>query len=270
MALAAALAMVPLSANAGVTSTDDAGVDVQYHGPRQQVTIPCPATLQCSVTFAPGEILGAWFNADPARWTMHETYSSNRVRGAARPELVVQAQVPGLRTNMLIFSRNTQHAYKLIFESVRGDMPTYVSYRYEDERRAAPKPQPSQPPKPRPAPPPTLLDVMDRACHAMSWGYVADSDRDRKGHVDPVLASIRPAQICGDTGHLYLRMPRADVAVSDLPIVLEDAAAGVTQANARYYERERVFVVNSSANVILRLSIGKRTIDMRVRRVAHG
>jgi hypothetical protein len=239
MAFIAASMMAPVSASAGVTSTDDASVDVQYHGPRQQVTIPCPATLQCSVTFAPGEILGAWFNADPARWTMHETYSANRVRGAARPELVVQAQVPGLRTNMLIFSRNTEHTYKLVFESVRGDVPTYVSYRYEDERRSAPKPRPT----PRPVPPPTLSQVMDHACATQRWSYTADGATNRKGHVDPVLASI----------------------------VLEVAAAGVTQANAKYFERERMFVVNSSANVILRLSLGKRVVDMHVKRTAsHG
>lgn len=262
LALAAALATVPLSAHA-----DDANfVNVQYRA-QQQVSVSCGVGLFCSVSFAPGEVLGSFFNSNPGAFQAHETYSANRL--TPRPQLVFESAQPGLRANFIAMARNSDRVYYLMLTSTNDTRPTYVIERYEDERKNTPKPQPA-PPKPRPAQPPTLSQVMDRACATQRWAYTADSDRDRHGNVDPVLHAIRPARICGDQGHLFLQMPRADVAVSDLPIVLEDTPSGETQTNSHYFENERMFVVNSSSDVVLKLTVGKRIAQIHVKRVSHG
>jgi type IV secretory pathway VirB9-like protein len=211
--------------------------------------------MLCTLDFAPGEQLGDFYVSDPTRWRIQPAMT-----GSATPELVAQAQTPGLRANMVVFSKNTNHVYRIMLSSVADPRPLYASFVFP-----APPQAPSKP-KPRPVPPLTLSQIVDKACRTQTWRYTADGATDRKGHVDPVLASMRPVRICGDGRRTYLQMPSSPVAVSDLPTVFEDTASGETQANYHYAERDRIFTVNSSADVVLKLTLGKRTALMHIRR----
>jgi type IV secretory pathway VirB9-like protein len=278
MALAAALMLAPVSAGA-----DDAHWMFVKYREYQQVTIPCTLGLQCTVDFAPGEILGDVFNADPGDWKMSESYSANRLPKGATPELValnatpedapaeLRARALKKRTNLVVWARNTMRKYRLLFVPTSDERPTYVVFLYD----APPAPKANPAPKAsaraiRKAAPLTLSQVVDNACRTMRDSYTADGATDRHGRVDPVLASIRPIRICRDFAHTYLQMPQSDAAVSDLPVVFEDSPAGLTQVVAPYEERSRIFTVNTTANVLLRITIGKRIAEMHVKRRGNG
>lgn len=266
MALAAALSLAPISASAG----DARWMSFEYRE-HQQVTIPCSAGLLCTVSFAPGEVLGDYFNSDPVHWKMLPTYAATRLAGSATAQLVAQAMTPGLRANFVIFARNTARQYRILFVSVADSRPMYASFEYNVERRLTQRSQPSSPArrlarKPAPKPPPTLSQIVDMACASQTDGYTADDDRDKHGRVDEMRASLRPRRICHDFAHTYIGMLSADTAVSDLPVPYEDGPAGVTQVNFHYFPTQRIFVVDTVANIVLRITNGKRIVDMHLRR----
>jgi type IV secretory pathway VirB9-like protein len=260
LALAASLALAP-----SMVCADDSARFVSFkYRENEQVTLACSAAELCELSFAKGEALADFFVADPVRWRIQPTFSAG---ASARPELIAQAQAPGLRTNMIVFSR-AGRTYRILLESVADPRPLYARFIYPDP---APVRYASPQPKPRPAAPLTLPQIVDNACRTQSWSYTADDDKDRKGHVDQVLASIRPARICGDARHTYLQMPSSPVAVSDLPVVFEAGPNGESQANYRYAERDRIFTIDSSADVDLKIGSGKGARTMHIRRVgAHG
>jgi type IV secretory pathway VirB9-like protein len=237
----------------------------------QQVTIPCTLGLQCTVDFAPGEILGDVFNADPEHWKMSESYSANRLPKGATPELVALSETPKKRTNLVVWARNTMRKYRLLFVPTSDERPTYAVFLYDAPSAPKSTPQPKAPARAvRKAAPLTLTQVVDNACRTMRDSYTADGAADRRGRVDPVLVSIRPIRICRDFGHTYIQMPQSDAAVSDLPVVFEDAPSGLTQVVAPYEERSRIFTVNTTANVLLRITIGKRIAEIHVKRRGNG
>jgi hypothetical protein len=211
-------------------------------------------------------VLGDYFNSDPVRWKMEPTYSQNSARGVATAQLVVQAMIPGLRANMVIFARNSRRVYRLLFISVTDHRPLYASFVYPTPRHPSGT---SAKPNPRPVPSatPGLLQIVDAACASERDSYTADAAVDRHGRVDAQLAAIRPIRICHDFGHVYVVMPASDTAEVDLPVPYEITSSGPSQVNYHYSTETRTFVIDSIADIVLRTTNGRRVIDMHLRRM---
>ncbi len=254
---------------------------------QQQVTIPCSSGLLCTISFARGELLGDYFISDPNHWKLLPAYSQNRLAGTAMGQLVVQAMTPGLRANMVIFARNSRRVYRLFFVSTKDARPLYASFVYPSPAHkravAVPAARPSTPatklipvgavalPAPTPTPVAAITHIGDAACEANNDAYTTDSGLDRHGRPDALLMSLRPIRVCLDFGHVYAFMPQSDTAESDLPVPYEESAAGITQTNYHYYAADRVFVIDSVLDIVLRSTSGSRVLEMRLRRKAlHG
>jgi hypothetical protein len=231
---------------------------------RQQVTIPCSSGLLCTVSFARGEVLGDYFISDPNHWKLLPAYSQNRAPSTAIGQLVVQATTPGLRANMVIFARNSRRVYHLLFLSTRDARPLYASFVYPSPSRA--HEVRAAAPASRPTPGASFKHVGDAACAAESDGYIMDSGLDRRGRPDSILMSRRPVRVCHDFGHVYVFMPESNTAETDLPVPYEESEAGINQTNYHYYTADRLFVIDTFRNVVLRITSGTRVLDMHLRR----
>ncbi|MGB8267561.1 MAG: TrbG/VirB9 family P-type conjugative transfer protein [Candidatus Velthaea sp.] len=236
---------------ASVSADDAHWIFVEYH-PHEQATIPCAAGLLCTVSFAPGEVLGDGFHSAPAQWNPQHAYSDNDSASGATPQLTVEPMVPGLHANFVVYGRNTGHAYHLMFVSTSDSRPTYVTFRFDDEKRA----QRTRSPRPAP-PPPTLEQTMAAACSTQTDGYAVQGPD-----------YLRPRRVCHDFAHTYVELPPASTAIAALPVPYEDGPTGIVPVNYHFAEAERVYVLDVVSNIVLRAPNGRRTDELHIRRTA--
>jgi type IV secretory pathway VirB9-like protein len=243
LALSAALG---LTLGSSATADDSAHwLTFDYHA-HQQVTIPCPVAQLCTLTFAPGEVLGDWFHSNAGAW--HPSTSSSGSGVDLTPQLVVEPSAPNLKSNFVVFAKNTGRTYAILFVSTNDARPTYARFTYPQPRRA---------PKAVATPVPMVADFMAAACKT-SDGYT----------VDAAPANLRPVQACSSATKTYVRLPAVTSAVVDLPMPYESSPSGSTSVNHRFEEASRIFELDTVADVELRYSSGKHGLTLHVKRVA--
>ncbi|MGP6156343.1 MAG: TrbG/VirB9 family P-type conjugative transfer protein [Vulcanimicrobiaceae bacterium] len=213
-----------------------------------RATIPCAVGLLCEVSFSPGEVLGDWFASDAKRWSPATSFSG--FGSSTMPRLLLEPTAPGLRANFIAFSKVSNREYELTLVSTNGSTPTYAHLAFHAQpHRAGPKPMAT--------PVPTIAALMNAACRAQTDSYT----------VDAAPANERPVQVCHDQGHTFVQLPAQATAVTDLPTVFEDGQSGPTSTNFHFYEAQRIFEVDSVADLELRYSAGKHGLTVHVKRV---
>jgi hypothetical protein len=261
--LSLALALAPIAVQA-----DDARVLMPFYRDDLAVTVPCAVGSACRIKFAPGEIMGDAVNAHPEWYRTVTAYGNAENKRSATARLIVQAvSAHPKRTTIIVLARNTSREYDLSIVPTNDGGPTLVSYRYD-----TPTPAPSSAPKPQPSP--KTLTQEDRAVAAYAAAcaqnnrWDAKPDADRRGHVDDSLRAVQPARVCSDRTAVYVEEPDTrGLAVHTLPVVYEAApGSDIAKSNARYFEGHRLFVVPTTSNLVLRVTVGRDFHDVHVTR----
>jgi type IV secretion system protein TrbG len=198
--------------------------------------VDCAPLRTADIQLQPGETITDVALGDTERW-MATPAASGDPRNAV-PHLAVKPQVPGIETNLTIYT--TKHIYHLLLRS-RGRAMQEVEFYYPDELVAA-------------------MKDADSASKAQQ-DAAADPPGDDSGNVVKV-ANVDPAQLnfaytvggpnvpwkpiraFDDGSHVYVQMP-AGMKSSEAPALLINAGSGTQMVNYRvkgnYYVVDRLF-----------------------------
>ena len=225
---------------------------VEFHAD-EQITIACAASLLCEVRLEAGEKVHDGFGALSDLWESHLTFDGP----ASIPHLILKPKDPGLRENVIVTTN--RRTYRLYLESTSSKVPTYVTFRFDDEARAlalhtARMTARDSSAHPTPAP----IVTLEEACASMAqvaW------------RMDAKPEAFHPREVCQTADHTFIGLPLTSTAPSDLPIPLATTADGDRPVNYRYDATTRVFTIDGAqAEYALVATAGRTTIRLRLQR----
>jgi type IV secretion system protein TrbG len=206
------------------------------YGEEPEPVIDCEPLRTTDIQLQPGETITDVAMGDTERW-MATPAASGDPRNSL-PHLAVKPQVPGITTNLTIYT--TKHIYHVMLRSRGNHAMQEVEFYYPDE----------------------LLTAMTEAdaAAASAKQQAADPPSDSENVVK--VASVDPAQLnfaytllgpnvpwkpiraFDDGSHVYIQMP-AGMKTSEAPALLINAASGTQMVNYRvkgnYYVVDRLF-----------------------------
>jgi P-type conjugative transfer protein TrbG len=197
--------------------------------------VNCAPLRTTDIELQPGETITDVALGDTERW-MATPAASGDPRNAV-PHLAVKPQVPGIETNLTIYT--TKHIYHLLLHS-RGHAMQEVEFYYPDELSAE------------------MKDADDAAAKAKQVAVDPPGDSDdtvKVAAVDPAQINFaytvagpnvpwKPVRAFDDGSHVYVQMP-AGMKSSEAPALLINAGSGTQMVNYRvkgnYYVVDRLF-----------------------------
>jgi type IV secretion system protein VirB9 len=197
--------------------------------------VNCAPLRTTDIELQRGETITDLALGDTERW-MATPAASGDPRNAV-PHLAVKPQVPGIETNLTIYT--TRHIYHLLLHS-RGRAMQEVEFYYPDELIAA------------------MKDADTAAANANQEAADPSSDSDnivKVAAVDPAQLNFaytvaganvpwKPIRAFDDGSHVYVQMP-AGMKSSEAPALLIKAESGTQMVNYRvkgnYYVVDRLF-----------------------------
>jgi P-type conjugative transfer protein TrbG len=199
-------------------------------------TVDCAPLRTTDIQLQPGETITDVALGDTERW-MATPAASGDPRNAV-PHLAVKPQVPGIETNLTIYT--TKHIYHLLLRS-RGHAMQEVEFYYPDELSTAMKD----------------ADAAAAKANQEAADPPGDSDDDtvKVAAVDPAQINFaytvagpnvpwKPVRAFDDGSHVYVQMP-AGMKSSEAPALLVNAGSGTQMVNYRvkgnYYVVDRLF-----------------------------
>jgi type IV secretion system protein TrbG len=189
------------------------------HNQKPEPAVDCAPLRTTDIQLQPGETITDVALGDTERW-MATPAASGDPRNAV-PHLAVKPQVPGIETNLTIYT--TKHIYHLLLRS-RGRAMQEVEFYYPDE----------------------LSEAMKAADTAAA--NAKQEAADPPGDTDNIVkvAAVDPAQLnfAYNGSHVYVQMP-AGMKSSEAPALLINAGSGTQMVNYRvkgnYYVVDRLF-----------------------------
>ncbi len=197
--------------------------------------VDCAPLRTTDIQLQPGETITDVALGDTERW-MATPAASGDPRNAV-PHLAVKPQVPGIETNLTIYT--TKHIYHLLLHS-RGRAMQEVEFYYPDELIVA------------------MKDADATAANAKQEAADSPGDPDdsvKVASVDPAQINFaytvagpnvpwKPVRAFDDGSHVYVQMP-AEMKSSEAPALLINAGSGTQMVNYRvkgnYYVVDRLF-----------------------------
>ena len=202
---------------------------------KPEPAVDCAPLRTTDIQLQPGETITDVALGDTERW-MATPAASGDPRNAV-PHLAVKPQVPGIETNLTIYT--TKHIYHLLLRS-RGRAMQEVEFYYPDELSEAMK----------------AADTAAASAKQEATDPPGDSDNIVKvAAVDPAQLNFaytvagpnipwKPIRAFDDGSHVYLQMP-AGMKSSEAPALLINAGSGTQMVNYRvkgnYYVVDRLF-----------------------------
>ena len=202
---------------------------------KPEPAIDCAPLRTTDIQLQPGETITDVALGDTERW-MATPAASGDPRNAV-PHLAVKPQVPGIETNLTIYT--TKHIYHLLLRS-RGHAMQEVEFYYPDELSGAMK----------------AADAAAASAKQEAADPPGDSDNVVKvAAVDPAQLNFaytvagpnipwKPIRAFDDGSHVYVQMP-AGMKSSEAPALLINAGSGTQMVNYRvkgnYYVVDRLF-----------------------------
>jgi len=202
---------------------------------KPEPAIDCAPLRTTDIQLQPGETITDVALGDTERW-MATPAASGDPRNAV-PHLAVKPQVPGIETNLTIYT--TKHIYHLLLRS-RGRAMQEVEFYYPDELAEAMK----------------AADTAAASAKQEAADPPGDSDNVVKvAAVDPAQLNFaytvagpnipwKPIRAFDDGSHVYVQMP-AGMKSSEAPALLINAGSGTQMVNYRvkgnYYVVDRLF-----------------------------
>jgi P-type conjugative transfer protein TrbG len=202
---------------------------------KPEPAVDCVPLRTTDIQLQPGETITDVALGDTERW-MATPAASGDPRNAV-PHLAVKPQVPGLETNLTIYT--TKHIYHLLLRS-RGRAMQEVEFYYPDELSTAMK----------------AADAAAASAKQEAADPPVDSDNIVKvAAVDPAQLNFaytvagpnipwKPIRAFDDGSHVYVQMP-AGMKSSEAPALLINAGSGTQMVNYRvkgnYYVVDRLF-----------------------------
>ncbi len=202
---------------------------------KPEPAVDCAPLRTTDIQLQPGETITDVALGDTERW-MATPAASGDPRNAV-PHLAVKPQVPGIETNLTIYT--TKHIYHLLLRS-RGHAMQEVEFYYPDELSEAMK----------------AADAAAASAKQEAADPPVDSDNVVKvAAVDPAQLNFaytvagpnipwKPVRAFDDGSHVYVQMP-AGMKSSEAPALLINAGSGTQMVNYRvkgnYYVVDRLF-----------------------------
>ncbi len=202
---------------------------------KPEPAVDCAPLRTTDIQLQPGETITDVALGDTERW-MATPAASGDPRNAV-PHLAVKPQVPGIETNLTIYT--TKHIYHLLLRS-RGRAMQEVEFYYPDELSEAMK----------------AADTAAANAKQEAADPPSDSDNIVKvAAVDPAQLNFaytvagpnipwKPIRAFDDGSHVYVQMP-AGMKSSEAPALLINAGSGTQMVNYRvkgnYYVVDRLF-----------------------------
>ncbi len=202
---------------------------------KPEPAVDCAPLRTTDIQLQPGETITDVALGDTERW-MATPAASGDPRNAV-PHLAVKPQVPGIETNLTIYT--TKHIYHLLLRS-RGHAMQEVEFYYPDELIAA------------------MKDADAATANAKQEAVDPPGDSDdivKVAAVDPAQLNFaytvagpnvpwKPIRAFDDGSHVYVQMP-AGMKSSEAPALLINAGSGTQMVNYRvkgnYYVVDRLF-----------------------------
>jgi P-type conjugative transfer protein TrbG len=202
---------------------------------KPEPAVDCAPLRTTDIQLQPGETITDVALGDTERW-MATPAASGDPRNAV-PHLAVKPQVPGIETNLTIYT--TKHIYHLLLRS-RGRAMQEVEFYYPDELSTA------------------MKDADAAAASAKQDAADPPGDSDnvvKVAAVDPAQLNFaytvagpnipwKPIRAFDDGSHVYVQMP-AGMKSSEAPALLINAGSGTQMVNYRvkgnYYVVDRLF-----------------------------
>jgi type IV secretion system protein TrbG len=202
---------------------------------KPEPAVDCAPLRTTDIQLQPGETITDVALGDTERW-MATPAASGDPRNAV-PHLAVKPQVPGIETNLTIYT--TKHIYHLLLRS-RGRAMQEVEFYYPDEFSEAMK----------------AADAAAASAKQEATDPPGDSDNIVKvAAVDPAQLNFaytvaganvpwKPIRAFDDGSHVYVQMPTG-MKSSEAPALLINAGSGTQMVNYRvkgnYYVVDRLF-----------------------------
>lgn len=198
-------------------------------------TVDCAPLRTTDIQLQPGETITDVALGDTERW-MATPAASGDPRNAV-PHLAVKPQIPGIETNLTIYT--TKHIYHVLLRS-RGHAMQEVEFYYPDELIAA------------------MKDADSAAANANKEAVDPpgeSNDSVKVAAVDPAQINFaytvagpnvpwKPVRAFDDGSHVYVQMP-AGMKSSEAPALMINAGSGTQMVNYRvkgnYYVVDRLF-----------------------------
>ena len=200
-----------------------------------QPTVGCAPLRTTDIQLQPGETITDVALGDTERW-MATPAASGDPRNAV-PHLAVKPQVPGIETNLTIYT--TKHIYHLLLRS-GGRAMREVEFYYPDELIAAMKEADS-------AATNFKQEAIDPPRDSNDSVKVAAADPAQINFAYTVAGPNvpwKPVRAFDDGSHVYVQMP-AGMKSSEAPALLINAGSGSQMVNYRvkgnYYVVDRLF-----------------------------
>src|SRR5258708_1532757 len=202
---------------------------------KPEPAVDCAPLRTTDIQLQPGETITDVALGDTERW-MATPAASGDPRYAV-PHLAVKPQIPGIETNLTIYT--TKHIYHLLLHS-RGHAMQEVEFYYPDELIAA------------------MKDADSAAANAKQEAVDPPGDSNdivKVAAVDPAQINFaytvagpnvpsKPVRAFDDASHVYVQMP-AGMRSSEAPALLINAGSGTQMVNYRvkgnYYVVDRLF-----------------------------
>ena len=243
------VAGVAMAAIALPAAADDFHL-VQYQ-PMTQMEVACPVNLLCVLRLQPGETVTNGLNSSLASWDSNQPYEGT---GDQRtPYLTFKPAVPGLRSNVIIFT--DRRTYVFLLESTTGTHPTYLRFTFDTDRV---KPQGKAKPAPRPK---TIAEQFTGAC---SW--FAASALGETYSIGAGSEAWRPVVVCHDSRATWAALAPSTLVGGDLPTVLEQTPSGERLVNYTIFGPDRLIRIDGVGDAYV-LQVGRDVV--RVRRVTQ-
>src|SRR5713101_7316883 len=205
------------------------------YGEEPEPVIDCEPLRTTDIQLQPAETITDVAMGDTERW-MATPAASGDPRNAV-PHLAVKPQVPGIQTNLTIYT--TKHIYHLLLRS-RGHAMQEVEFYYPDELSVA------------------MKEADSAAANAKQKEIDPPRDSDdivKVAAVDPAQINFaytiagpnvpwKPIRAFDDGSHVYVQMP-AGMRSSEAPALLINAGSGTRMVNyqvkGNYYVVDRLF-----------------------------
>lgn len=207
------------------------------YGEGSEPVVDCQPLRSTDIQLQAGETITDVVMGDSERW--QATPAASGDPRSPVPHVAIKAQVPGIATNLTIYT--TRHIYHLTLRSKARHGVEQVESYYPDE----------------------LLAAMKEADHEASRAALEKPSDDNKGGVvvaslksaDPATLNFsykirgpdvawRPVRAFDDGTHVYIQMP-PEMETADAPALLISASGGNQMVNYRvrgnYYVVDRLF-----------------------------
>src|SRR5713101_6896973 len=198
-------------------------------------TVDCAPLRTTDIQLQPGETITDVALGDTERW-MTTPAASGEPRNAV-PHLAVKPQVPGIETNLTIYT--TKHIYHLLLRS-SGRAMQEVEFYYPDEVLAAMKEADAAAAKDGTAGDPPG----DDNASAVKIAAIDPGQLNFSYKIDGANVPFRPVRAFDDGIHVYIQMAPG-MKTSDAPALLIAAGGGTQMVNYRvegnYYVVDRLF-----------------------------